>query len=405
MLIGIVGKPSSGKSTFLNSACLTDAKTGNYPFTTIEPNLGTGYVKVDCVCSELKVNDNPKNSKCINNVRYIPIKLLDVAGLVPDAHLGKGRGNQFLADLTKADVLLHIVDISGELDSEGNDLGDNINQDPLEDIKFLEREIDMWFKDILLRKDWNKFTNKVAMEKINFGDALYERLSGLSIKKHQIFVAIKNTAIEKAPNQWSNEEIEKFASELRKSAKPIIIVANKIDKKRSEDNFKELKKIYKEKIIPSSSLAELTLRKMAENGIINYLPGDSNFNFIDKEKINQSEYKVLINIKEKILDKYGDTGVQTALNYAIFNILDSITVYPVNDEKKYTDKDGNILPDIYLVPNNMNIKTFVNEKVHSDLAKNFIYAIDARTKKRLGENYQLKNRDIIKIYSAAKKKH
>ena len=405
MLIGIVGKPSSGKSTFLNSACLTDAKTGNYPFTTIEPNLGTGYVKVECVCAELQVKDNPKNSLCINNIRYIPVKLLDVAGLVPDAHLGRGRGNQFLADLSKADVLLHIVDISGELDAEGNDLGEHLYHDPINDIKFLEREIDMWFKDILLRKDWNKFTNKIAMDKLNFADALYERLSGLSIKKIQIIQAIKNTNIENVPNQWTDQEIEIFASELRKTSKPIVIIANKIDKKNSEENFNKLKKIYNNKIIASSALAEFTLRKMAESGIIEYYPGDSDFKILNKDKISDNEYKVLNNIKEKILYKYESSGVQTALNYAIFNLLDNITVYPVHDEKKYTDKDGNILPDVFIVPNNSNIKTFVEEKIHSELAKNFIYAIDSRTKKRLGENYQLKNRDVIKIYSAAKKKH
>src|SRR6056297_894349 len=122
MLVGIVGKPSSGKSTFLNAACLTDAKTANYPFTTIEPNMGTSHVRIECVCKEFGVDDNPKNSYCINQQRFVPVKLLDVAGLVPDAHKGKGMGNKFLSDLSRADALVHIVDISGSLSANGEDV-------------------------------------------------------------------------------------------------------------------------------------------------------------------------------------------------------------------------------------------------------------------------------------------
>ena len=85
VLVGIVGKPSSGKTTFLNAACLTDAKTAPYPFTTVEPNHGVAYIRVDCVCKELGVEDNPQNSVCQDGVRRIPVEILDVAGLVPGA--------------------------------------------------------------------------------------------------------------------------------------------------------------------------------------------------------------------------------------------------------------------------------------------------------------------------------
>ena len=163
-LIGIVGKPSAGKSTFLNAACLTNAKVSELPFTTIEPNKGVAYIKTKCVCKDLNVDDNPKNSYCVNGDRFIPVNVLDVAGLVPDAHKGKGLGNQFLNDLIRADALIHIIDISGSLDERGKriKMGEN---DPYDDILFLEKEINLWFKQILEREDWDKFLKSHAREK------------------------------------------------------------------------------------------------------------------------------------------------------------------------------------------------------------------------------------------------
>ncbi|MBN2154981.1 MAG: redox-regulated ATPase YchF [Candidatus Lokiarchaeota archaeon] len=402
MLVGIIGKPSSGKSTFLNAACLTDAKVGDYPFTTIDPNIGTGYVVTRCVCEELNVIDNPINSLCIDHNRYIPIKLLDVAGLVPDAHLGKGLGNKFLSELSRADVLLHILDISGELDLEGNKC-ENGSHDPYEDIEFLEREINLWFKDILLRTDWRKFANKVAMEKTNLAEALYERLSGLSIQKKHIIKALEQSKLNmEHPDRWTEIDIEHFSKILRIISKPIVIIANKIDKKNSAVNFQKIKNKITSPIIPCSSLAEFYLRKLSEKNLISYRPGASSFKIIDEQKISSNDQSILNDILTKILHLYGSTGIQDALNTAVFDVLDNIVVYPVHDEKKFMDHDGNILPDAYLVPKNMNLKEFIQTKIHSDLAKNFIYALDARTKLRLGENHELKNNDIIKVVSATR---
>ncbi len=84
--IGIAGKPNAGKSTFFKAATLADAEIANYPFTTIKPNVGIGYVRVKCVCQELGVKCN----ECIDGWRFIPVKLIDIAGLVPDAHKGGG---------------------------------------------------------------------------------------------------------------------------------------------------------------------------------------------------------------------------------------------------------------------------------------------------------------------------
>jgi len=399
VIIGIVGKPSSGKSTFLNAACLTDVKVSELPFTTIDANKGVAYAKIKCVCKDLDVKDNPKNSICIDGTRFIPLNLLDVAGLVPDAHKGKGLGNKFLNDLSRADVLLHVVDMTGALDKSGNRVAEGEN-DPYEDILFLEDEINYWVKDILEREDWDKFTRSSQDKKKIIVD-LHKRLSGLKINQQHVVAALKDSSLDdKLPSQWTDDEMLKFSKTIREISKPILIIANKIDKKISIKNLEDLKKKYKGPIIPCSALAEYVLRKYNEDKIINYLPGSSEFEIIDKDKLKTNELETLNRIKQEILDKFDETGVQKTLNYATFNISDLIAVYPVSDITHYSDKDNNVLPDVFLVKKGTLLRDFVRDKIHSDLAKHFIHGIDARTKKRLGENYELQNNDIIKIVSA-----
>lgn len=397
LTVGIVGKPSSGKTTFLNAACLTNAKVSEIPFTTIEPNKGVTYIKTDCVCKELNVSDNAKNSFCIDGFRFIPINLLDVAGLVPDAHKGKGLGNKFLNDLIIADALLHIVDITGALDKSGKmvSIGEN---DPYEDILFLENEIDLWFKEIIEREDWKRFTKGILSEKKKIVDALHERLSGIKINKKEIILALKNSKLEtKNPLAWTAQDILMFSKKLRKISKPIIIIANKIDKEISEKNLNELKSKYSGPIFPCSALAEQVLRKYHEDKVIEYLPGSTDFKILNQQKLNSKEFGTLKKIKDKILRPYQGTGIQKVLNFATFNVSNQICVYPVSDINTYSDNKNNVLPDAFLVEKGTLLRDFVRDKIHSDLAKNFIFGIDARTKKRLGENYELKHNDIIKI--------
>lgn len=399
-LIGIVGKPSAGKSTFLNAACLTNAKVSELPFTTIEPNKGVAYVKTNCVCKELNLNDNPKNSYCIDGNRFIPVNVLDVAGLVPDAHKGKGLGNKFLNDLIKADVLIHIVDISGSLDKTGKriKMGEN---DPYEDILFLENEINLWFKQILEREDWAKFVKSYARERKKFIEELYKRLSGIKINRNQIIIALKNSNLdEKDPSVWSDDDLLDFSVKLREISKPILILANKIDKEIGMDNYIKLKNKAGSDVLPCSALAEYFLRDYHQKKKIEYLPGTDEFNIVNEQNLSQKELEMLKNIREKILKTLKETGIQNAINFAVFNILNQICVYPISDINKFTDNNDNVLPDAFLVKQGTLLRNFIRDKIHTDLADHFIFGIDARTKKRLGENYELKHNDIIKIVTA-----
>ena len=398
--IGIIGKPSSGKTTFLNASCLTNAKVSELPFTTIDPNRGVAYIKTKCVCKELNVEDNPKNSICIDGFRFIPINILDVAGLVPDAHKGKGLGNKFLNDLIKADVLLHVVDISGSLDKSGNivSLG---KTDPFDDIIFLENEINFWFKSIIEREDWNKFTKVIVTEKKKIVESLYDRLSGMKINKKQIILTLKNSKLDaKNPSSWLEQDLLLFSETLRKISKPTLIVANKIDKKTSEKNLLQLKNRYNETIIPCSALAEHLLRGYHEKKIIKYVPGSKDFTLIDEQKLTLNELEALNKIKKKILIPFNGTGIQNVLNYASSKMANQICVYPVSDINTLSDNKENILPDAFLVKKGTHLKDFVRDKIHSDLAENFMFGIDAKTKKRLGENYELQDKDVIKIVTS-----
>ncbi|MHA1914446.1 MAG: YchF-related putative GTPase [Promethearchaeota archaeon] len=401
--IGIVGKPSSGKTTFLNAACLTNAKVSELPFTTIEPNKGIAYVKTKCVCGELNVKDNPKNSVCIDGFRFIPISMLDVAGLVPDAHKGKGLGNKFLSDLIQADVLLHIVDISGSLDKSGNNISEG-KSDPHEDILFLENEINLWFKGIIEREDWSKFTKVILTERKKVVDSLFERLSGMKINKSHIIQSLKESNLnDRNPSTWTDSDLLTFSEVLRKISKPILILANKIDKEISKSNLEKLQKNYKGPIIPCSALAEHILRTSNEKKAISYIPGSSGFLFVKQQILKETEVETLKKIKEKILMPYGGTGIQKALNYASNTIANQICVYPVSDANNYTDNRDNVLPDAFLVKKGTLLRDFVREKIHTELADNFMFGTDAKTKKRLGENYELQNLDVIKIVTSRKK--
>jgi ribosome-binding ATPase YchF (GTP1/OBG family) len=378
--IGLVGKPSSGKSSFFKAATLIDVKITGVPFCTIEPNVGISYVTTDCICKEFGIMCKPRAGYCKNGKRHIPVKLIDVGGLIPGSHLGKGIGNKFLDDLRKASVLIQIVDCSGLTDSEGKP---TTGYDPNNEIKFLEEEIDLWFTEIIKRALQKIDKAKSREELVNI---LTQQLSGLEIKKEHVEETLQKVPVTR---------VEEFAKIIRKIAKPILIAANKIDLKPAQENFERLKKIYKN-IVPTSAEAEIALKKAAEKNLIDYLPGNG---FTIKGEIEEKQFKALEFIKREIIEKYGSTGVQVALNKAVFELLNYIVVYPVEDENRLTDKDGNVLPDAFLMPPNSTALDLAF-KIHTELGEKFICAIDARTKKKLGKNYVLKNNDVIKIVFA-----
>ncbi len=390
MLIGLVGKPSCGKSTFFKSATLADVLIAPYPFATIKPNRGVGYVRVKALCKELGVKCNPRTGYCNGETRFVPVDLMDVAGLVEGASEGKGLGNQFLDDLRQADAFIHIVDISGTTDSEGKEGIGN----PIEDVKMLENELNKWYVGIL-KKVWEKLSKALQTTKEDAAKAIAKQFSGLMVDENDVKYIINSLKLEpeKIIN-WSDDDLFNFAKSLRHYTKPMIIAANKVDKGNAKTNLELLKNEFPNIIIiPCSADSELSLRQAAKFGLIEYLPGESNFK-INEEKVNDKQKEALESIKKNVLDVYGSTGVQDILDRTVFDLLKFIAVFPAG--AKLADSKGNILPDCFLLPPNSTALDFAYH-LHTDIGNRFVKAIDVRTKMAVGKDYILKHRDGIEI--------
>ncbi len=393
--VGLVGKPSVGKSSFFNVSTMNSVPEAEYPFTTVEPNIGEAYVSVKCPAEEFGKTCDPRTGFCRRNKRFVPIKLFDVAGLIPGAHKGKGLGNQFLSDLNEADVLVHIVDFSGKTDIEGEPTEEH---DPRDDIEFLEEELDMWYLEIL-EKGIEKF-EKQRHDKKPLDETLAEQMSALKVKRSMVKRCLSEKDLEKKPAEWTEKQKISVANFLRKESKPMVIAANKMDTEEAKKNFEDISKETKYEhleIIPVSVHAERALKKADEKNLVEYVPGSNSFEI--RGDISKKQKEGLENI-ESFLKKYGGTGVQKVLEKALFDELRLIPIFPVGSEG-LTDEKGNVLPDCFLVPEGIKAREFAFH-VHSDFGENFLYAVDKRTERRKGADSELKSSDIVQIVCSSK---
>lgn len=389
MQIGIVGKPNVGKSTFFGAATLAPVNIADYPFTTIEPNKGVAHVRTPCPCKDLGVKCTPHNSLCEEGVRLVPVELLDVAGLVPGAWDGKGLGNKFLDDLRQADALINVVDISGSTDIEGNSVGPG-SHDPSEDVVFLRREIELWMREII-KNGLGRIARQAKMQDAKQETVLQERLAGLNITESQIKEALKRVPLPADPTLWDDDTLAGLCREIRILSKPMIIAMNKADL-APEGNIGKVGAMD-DPAVPVLAETELALKKAAAAGIVDYLPGDASFGL--SGDVNESQRKALDYMAAN-LERYGSTGVQRCLEECVFGMLDRIAVYPVEDENRYTDHQGRVLPDCFLMPRGSTARDLAY-KVHTELGDKFIRAVNARTKRTVGADYVLQDGDVIRI--------
>jgi ribosome-binding ATPase len=400
--LGLIGKTNTGKTTFFNAATLATAEISNYPFTTKHPSTGDAHAITICVHKEFEVQDSPKNSRCMDGWRYIPIELVDLPGLIKGAWQGKGLGNQFLTVAAQSDALIHVVDVSGGIDVTGR-VTEQGTGDPVADIGDIEEELAMWYLK-LLEGNREKISRSINSG-VEIVTAITDVLRGVGVRAEHVKMALqKNSMMDGRFDEFNPQKIKGFLRSLRSISKPTLILANKIDLPSAAKNFKRLRDRYKDVlIIPSSADAELTLRRAESRGLIRYNPGDERFEIVHQEQVNDKQKWALNFIRRDILGEYLRTGVQFAINVAVFKLLSMNTVYPVADIKKLSDKHGNVLPDVYLMESGSTIEDLART-IHTELAKGILYAIDARDGLHLPRNYILKDRDILSIVSAKKRK-
>ncbi len=396
MLIALIGKTNCGKSTVMKALTLADVEISNRVFTTIEPNHAIGFVKAKCPETKIGAKCAPKIGYCRNGVRFVPVELLDVAGLVPGAHTGKGLGLKFLDDLRQADAFIHVIDASGSTNENGEPVAPG-SYDPAKDVRFLEEEIGYWFYG-MLKKNWDKFSREVEMNRKDLVTSLVTQFSGLKISEDQIKKAIEKAKLPASPSaRWTDNELCRFAFELRRISKRMIIAANKIDVPGAENNVQRLREEFPGyTIVPCSAESELALKEADRHGLIKYMPGSKDFDIPDTTKLSDRQRHALDFVKKNILDKFGSTGVQECLDEAVFGLLDHVVVYPVANLSKMSDKKGAVLPDALLVPRGTKLKDFA-AKVHTAMAEKFIGGIDFDTRRKLGAEHEVRNGDVIEI--------
>ncbi len=398
MLIGVVGKPNVGKSTFFKALTLADVLIANYPFATIKPNEGFGHVRLECIEKFFSTKCNPRFGYCEDGQRFVPVKVIDVAGLVPGAHEGKGMGNQFLDDLNQADALIHVIDCAGTTNESGEPVPAG-SYDPEKDIKFLEEELDYWYLRIL-KDGWEKIFRRIIQEKQDVTKILGKQMSGLGVSDKLVEACLLGLGLDKDNlRNWTEEDLFRIATWLREKTKPMIIACNKVDMPTGKANYDRLKAKYPDLIlIPCSAESELALKEANRAGLIKYLPGDSDFLVKEESKLSDRQKNALSFIRDNVLAKFGSTGVQTAINSAVFDLLKYIAIFP-GGIGKLQDSDGRTLPDCFLLKPNSTAIDFAYY-LHTDLGDGFIRAIDVKTKRTVGKDYPLHHLDVIEIISS-----
>ena len=398
--LGLIGKTNTGKTTFFNSATLSSEEISSYPFTTKSPISGKAHAITLCVHPEFKIQDNPNNSKCVDGWRYIPIELIDLPGLIKDAWKGKGLGNQFLSIAAQSDALLHVVDASAGIDSTGK-ITKVGSGDPVSDFADIEEELVMWYHKIL---EGNRDkVSKLIRSGSDISDAIVDLYRGIGVHKIHVKEALTMTELE--DTDFDNFDVidsKKFVSSLRKISKPTLIVANKIDVEGADKNFARLRERYNDSIvIPVSGDSEFSLRRAEQKGLIKYSPGSEQFKILQSDALNEKQTKALEFIKKGIMGDYMRTGVQFAINVAVFKLLKMNSIYPVADENRLADKKGRVLPDLILLKDGATINDLAKE-IHTDLTRGLLYAKDLRYNLHLPIDNQLRDRDVVSLVNATK---
>lgn len=214
MKLGIVGLPNVGKSTLFNSLTKAGAESANYPFCTIDPNIGIVTVPDE----RLKLLGDMYHSK---KVTPAVIEFVDIAGLVKGASKGEGLGNQFLSNIREVDAIVHVV----RCFEDSNIVHVDGSIDPMRDIETINFEL--IFSDLeILERRIAKVTKLARMDKTAAKElALLERIKAM-LEDGKLAIGFETE---------DEDEQAWFASYNLLTAKPVIYAANVAEDELSED--------------------------------------------------------------------------------------------------------------------------------------------------------------------------
>ena len=349
--IGLVGKPSAGKSTLFNAATgdATAAKVAAHPFTTIEPNTGAALCGIPCPCTAgtlptggtttqhaLFAKDSPPQceaelSHTATGLRLATLTIRDVAGLVPGAYQGRGKGNKFLDDLNDADVLIHVVDASGRTNAEGqarevDSVKTTVEEDVLQEVHWVRLEIHQWIYTNVLRK-WDAIRRRPEKLPIMF--------TGYHATTSMVHMAARKANITQKqmeqPGTWDHETLHRLVAAFIRIRFPVVVAMNKCDVPGADRNVAYVKaKLPAETIVQLSADIETQLLKLRDEGKIRYAAGGC------------PEGELPQHVKQYLAGNSNMSGVSAALSTAI-GVRPTVRVYPVLDPGTFASYGGGVL--------------------------------------------------------------
>lgn len=408
------------------------AKVGNYPFTTIEPNTGVTYYRAPCPCvaHDKKAECCPKYGRCEDGVRFIPVRLLDVAGLVPGASEGKGLGNKFLNDLREADVLLHILDASGTTNEKGEA---TVGYDPINDAEWLHGEVHAWIYNNLWGR-WGSVARKHTATKSSVANTLQLQLSGYGANGSTVNRTLDEMGVRDPVDlsDWGEDQVHSLVDAFLKVRFPTLLLLNKADQGGETDrNIARIVERYDaSRCFVSSAAAECFLKICKQKGQIRYTVGDRNFETLydiqddlDFRKMRGEDVseletaigslvaldgktkKRLEKIRDMVMFRYGGTGVWGAVQAAV-ETQKPVVVYPVRSLTNFsTEAEGRgVFGSAMILRAGSTVRTAVGHTCHGMLEL-FQYGElleEGDTRRRVGEDFVLPGGpNIIKFFFKA----
>jgi hypothetical protein len=285
-----------------------------------------------------------------------------------------------------------VIDAAGATTAEGEPVAVGTT-DPLEEVAFIEEELEAWMAQIIA-DNWSSVRRGARAPGFDLDAALAEVLSGLGITDQVITTVLREAEYPTQVDAWGDTEFTMLAAAVRQRAKPIVVCANKVDIAPAET----VAALEDEtEAVMTAAIAERTLRRGVEAGVLDYRPGDDGFQVT--QDLDEQQRAGLDAIAE-LLSRYGSTGVQATIDRAVYDRLELITVYPVQNETRWTDASGQMLPDALLLPAGATPRDLAYA-VHSDIGEGYLHAVDARTQRRIGEATTLEEGAVIKIVSTA----